>query len=94
MEIIKQEWLDAAKKASACEIRLNEYRAGTPISVPTFSDAIWIIDNLPEIKLRLPIIWYLHGVGYGYGIGYGVGYGGGYGDGYGVGCGNNPIKFE
>ena len=88
---LTQEHLDAARDAGACLDRLERYSPGDDLSAASWSDLVWIEDNVPALAASLDTgavpLWAVGGYGYGYGYGDGYGYGSGYGDGYGDGLG-------
>ena len=84
--LIRQEDLDAARLAGACE-SVDLYRVGQPVSDLDQGDLIWFEDKCPSQAETLrrggPPLWALADAGSGTGSGYGDGYG--YGSGYGYG---------
>lgn len=87
MVVIRQEHLDAARQAGACD-SIDDYTAGQDLSEIPQIDLIWFEENCPEMADDLSKavgcpLWALAGSGSGSGSGPGSGDGSGYGDGYG-----------
>ena len=94
---ITKEILEFAKQIGACSDRRSKYRVGQSIHEVSYSDLVWIEDNVPEdaeaiakqvckasgLKGRIALSMF--GDGYGSGSGSGDGSGSGYGPGSGDG---------